>query len=156
MVFQEDAVKRMGEGFQGFFPFGGLEFAFPKGNRVPSHIGKFLLHFTVAFAVAGDFPFPEIRVGFWHYEEAAPLMPVPEATVHEHARAVFRQHDIRFSRQSRMIQSVSESVAPQIFPHDNLRLRIFAVYRRHIAMALFGSEVDGHGWEKRSRIIKGS
>ena len=66
----------------------------------------------------------------------APLMTMPEASIHEDARMVFAQYDVWVSRQPRVIHPVPEPSAPQVFPHHHLRLRILAPNGRHILVAL--------------------
>jgi hypothetical protein len=64
------------------------------------------------------------------------VVSVPEASVHENARPVFPQHDIWLSRQSRMVQSVSETVTPQKTPHHHLWFGVLAMYGGHVFMSL--------------------
>lgn len=63
-------------------------------------------------------------------------MTMPEASIHEDARMVFAQHNIRVPRQPRVIHPVPEPPAPQEFPHHHLRLRIPAPDGRHILVSL--------------------
>ena len=63
-------------------------------------------------------------------------MSVPEASIHEDASAVFRQHHIWLPRQPRMTEPVTESTPPQPLPHHFLWLRVLAFYGRHIGVSL--------------------
>ena len=69
-----------------------------------------------------------------HYE--LNLVSVPEASVHEYARMVFAEHQVRFARQALVVQSVSESMCPQPPAHHHLRLRVPASDGSHIPMSL--------------------
>ena len=68
-------------------------------------------------------------------------MTMPETTVYKDASSVFTQNDIRMSRQTFMVQSVSESTFPQPLAHNQLQLRVLIVNRRHVLMPLLWSEV---------------
>ena len=63
-------------------------------------------------------------------------MTVPEASAHEDAGAVFAQYDVRFSWQAWMVEPVSESVRPQVFPDKDFRLGVLAFNCRHVVVAL--------------------
>ena len=64
------------------------------------------------------------------------VMTMPEASVDENAGTVFTQHDVGFSWQSRMVESISESPMPQEMPHQHFRFGILAVYGSHVIVAL--------------------
>lgn len=63
-------------------------------------------------------------------------MTMPEATIHEDARMVFAQYDVWVSRQAWMVEPVSESVRPQVFPDKDFRLGVLAFNCRHVVVAL--------------------
>lgn len=63
-------------------------------------------------------------------------MPMPEATIHKDARSVFPQHNVRVPSQPRMIQPIAKTTTPQLFTHNNLRLRVFGTNARHVIMPL--------------------
>ena len=68
------------------------------------------------------------------------IVSVPKAPVHENARPVLPQHQIRMPRQPLVIQPISEPSFPQPTPHHHLRLRILRPNRRHIGVPLLGSD----------------
>lgn len=72
------------------------------------------------------------------------MMPMPKAAVHEDARAVFPHHDVRLSRQSRMVQAIAEAVVPQPPSHNHLRLRVLAVDGCHVRMPMLWREGIAH------------
>lgn len=98
MIFQEDMVQRKGQGLQGFLPDSRLQFAFPYHDSMPSHFCQPVQHLMVPLPVPPDFIHPEPGVRFRHHIIFAPLMSVPEASVHQNTGAIFPQHNIRFSR----------------------------------------------------------
>ena len=63
-------------------------------------------------------------------------MSVPEAPVDEDTGAVFAEDDVGLSRQSFAVDAIAESLTPQPFAHDDLRLRVFRADCRHRSMAL--------------------
>jgi hypothetical protein len=71
-------------------------------------------------------------------------MSVPETAVHEDARPVPTQHDVRLAGQSWVVQSVAEAVRPQVTPDHHFRLRILALNGSHIVVALFCGVYVGH------------
>lgn len=142
---EEYAVE--GESERGKRPFahGRFQFAFPDCYGVPAHVCQLPLHFSVAFLIARYLLRPEVRVALWHYELFAAIVTMPETTVHEHASPVFPQHDIRFPWQSRMVKPISKTACPQIFAHNDLRLRVLRTNGSHHSVALFLCKFVWHG-----------
>ena len=83
------------------------------------------------------------RIPHWSWTEhnTASFMSVPETAVHENDRPVLPEYQIRMSRKSRIIQSISEPTAEQELPDQQFRLRIPPFYRRHTAVSLFFREL---------------
>jgi hypothetical protein len=71
-------------------------------------------------------------------------MPMPETPVHEDARAIFLQYDVRRAWQTLHIDTETEAVCEKKFPYNHLRLRILASDARHASMPLFGSQFVCH------------
>ena len=94
----------MVEGVEGLFPVGGFQLTFPDSNAMPSHVSKPLLLLNVPLPVAVYLPLPEVDICFRHPEEAASLVPVPEAAVDKYHRMVFAQHDVGMSGQTWVVQ----------------------------------------------------
>lgn len=61
---------------------------------------------------------------------------MPKATVHEDAGPVFPQHDVGMPRQPWTVQSVTETMRPQILAHNHLWLRTLTADSSHILVAL--------------------
>ena len=129
-------IKGKGKRFQGLFPDGRFQFAFPNDDSMPSHFCQPMQHLMVPFLIPMNLILPELGVRFRHNIVFASFMSVPEASVHEDAGAVFAQHDVRFSWQAWMVEPVSESVRPQVFPDKDFRLGVLAFNCRHVVVAL--------------------
>ena len=136
MIFQEDMVQRKGQRLQGLLPDSRLQFAFPDNDGMPSHFSQPMQHLMVPFPVPPDFILPELGIRFRHHIIPAPFMSMPEASIHQNAGTILPEHNIRFSRQPWMIESIPESPSPQELPDKNLRFGILALDCRHIVMAL--------------------
>lgn len=111
---------------------------------MPPQSGQLVLHLHVPFPVTVHLLEPELGVRFRHGVISAPLVHVPEAAVHKDARAILPQHDVRFSRQPRMVQPIAEPPAPQKPPHNHLRPRVLPTNSRHTPVPLFRSKMVGH------------
>ena len=59
-------------------------------------------------------------------------MSMPETPVHEDARPVFLQHQIRMTRQPLVVEPIAESPLPQPTPHYHLGLRVLPPDGRHV------------------------
>ena len=110
---------------------------------MPAHGGELAAHLPVPFLVPLHLIDTERRVSLRHRVTFAALVSVPETTVDKDARPVLPHHDVGFPRKARMIQTVTEAMSPQPFPHHHLRLGVFAVDGSHIGVALGGSERTG-------------
>lgn len=144
MIVQENTVERVNQAFQSRLPTVFFQLALPYRNPVPAHLREFQLHFDVSPTVSVNLRFPEVNIRPRHYKRFAALMSMPETSVYENAGSIFPQHNIWFSRQPRMIEPVSETIVPQVFTHDNLRLGILSMNRCHAMMSLFWSQWVGH------------
>ena len=139
VVLEEDFVEGVGKGLEGLLPLVGTEFAFPDGDGVPSHGGKFVLHFLVAGFVAGHLVLPEGGVGLGHLVVRTALVSVPEAAIDEDASAVASEHDVGFAWQARVVEPIAEAMRPQIAAHQQLGFGVLAVDCRHVCMPLWGN-----------------
>ena len=63
-------------------------------------------------------------------------MSVPETAVDEDAGAVFSKHDVRTPRQTRMVQTIPESVGEQVLPDYHFRLGVGRVNGSHVFVPL--------------------
>jgi len=72
-----------------------LNLAFPDNHNPPTHSKQLIADGLVPFPIGCKLFAPKTFVAFWHCCISATLMPVPEATMHEYYRTVFRQYDIR-------------------------------------------------------------
>ena len=117
-------------------PLVGAEFAFPDGDGVPPHSGEFVLHFQVTCFVASHLVLPEGGVGLGHLVVGTTFVSVPEAAVDEDAGAVASEHDVGFAGQAGIVQTITETIPPQIAAHQQLGFGVLAVDRRHVCMSL--------------------
>ena len=142
MVFQVNMVERIFQCQERLFPFLGFQLTFPYRHAVPPHSCQFLLYPLVTFDVACDFSCPELRVRFGNDVIFATLMTMPETAVDKDTGAVFPQHNVWTSRQTRMVQAVSESVSKQILPDYHFRLGVGRMNGSHVFVPLvFGEDV---------------
>ena len=137
---------------------GRLQFTLPHRDAVPPHPCQFLLRLPVPLYVSCYLLYPISPVCHRNLTTfrilnivnplviqrevsgKAYIMPMPEASIHEYARPVLPQHQVRMSRQPLMIQPIPESPAPQPPAHNHLRFSVLRPYRRHILMPLFFGE----------------
>lgn len=70
---------------------------------------------------------------------------MPEAAVHEDARAVFGQHDVRCPWQCADTFAEPVSTMPQFTPDRLFGACVLRVYAGHAIVALFGCHAVRHG-----------
>lgn len=104
---------------------------------MPPHFCQLVSLFLVPHLVALYFRFPEICVALGYHETAAALMTVPEATVDKDDSPVLAHHYVGVSRQSRMVEPISETTSKQVLAHHYFRLRPLASDGCHTLVALF-------------------
>ena len=122
-------VESEGKRFQGLFPDGRFQFAFPYHDRVPAHFSQFVHYLKIPLLIAQNLILPELGVRFRHNVVFASFMSVPEAANHKDDRTILAHHDVWMSRQSRMVQPVTEPMSKEIPPNQYLWFGILAVYR---------------------------
>lgn len=76
----------------------GIELTFPDGHHMPSHLRQLVLHLDVTLFIALYLMPPKFHVGLRQTILVAPLMSMPEASVHEDASAVLAKHYIGRTR----------------------------------------------------------
>lgn len=100
--------------------------------------------FLIIFAV---FPYlfrPPFCARFRNHKIFAAFMSVPETSVDKNDGFVFRQNNVRFSRQGLDVYPVPEPFAEKVFPYEKLGLGVLCPDLRHIVAAgFFGVDV-GH------------
>lgn len=124
MVLKVDVVKGVGEGSECLFPFVRLQLALPNNDNVPAHVGKTLLLLLVTLTVAVYFLLPKVSISLGHSEVITALVSMPKAAVHEYTSTILPQHNVGMPRQPRVVQPIPETLSPQVFTHNNLRLRV--------------------------------
>ena len=129
-------VKCESKRFKRIVSFVGFQLTLPYNDYMPSHLCQLPLLFLVTLFVTHDFLLPKVGIRLRKSEVLTAIMSVPEAAVDKHTRAVLAQHDIGMTGQTRIVQSVSESLSPQIFAHKYLRLGIRRANRSHIFVSL--------------------
>ena len=153
MVLQINPVQRESQRVESLFASFRGQFALPHRDAVPSHPRQLLLRRKVALLIPTDFRHPKrpIRLRNFaantiHYSFFTihlwqrHTVSVPETPVHENARPVFPQHQVRMPRQSFVVQPIAESPTPQPTPHNPLRLRVLRPNRCHRRVSLFRRE----------------
>jgi hypothetical protein len=121
---------------------------------MPAHFSQFALFLLIALFVPANLRHPKVTVRLrnlaalrtlnhiFHLSSAIRhpwqrhVMTMPKTSIDEDARPVFPQHQVRMTRQSLMVQAVSESPTPQPKTHNHFRLRILRVNRSHINVPL--------------------
>ena len=141
MVLQVDVIEGESKSLQCLFPHLGLQLTLPHRDAVPSHLCQLSLLFLIPFFVTLDFLLPKISIRLGYPEVLAAFVPMPEATVDKHTRAVLAQHNVRMARQPWIVQPVSKSMAPQIFAHKYLRVRVRRANRSHVLVTLLWCEL---------------
>ena len=144
MILEPYPVQSKRQRLERSLPFRRFQLTLPYADRVPAHLRQSALLLLVPLFVPSDFLHPELAVRLrnltalrtLHYPRVH-MMSVPEAAVHEYARSVFPQHQVRMSWQPFVVQPVSESPLPQPPPHNPFRLRVLGTNRRHVLMDLF-------------------
>jgi hypothetical protein len=71
-------------------------------------------------------------------------MFVPQATVYEHHRPVFRKDEIRATGQISNVKPIPITLGEQSLADYAFRLRVFPADARHAVAALLGCEYIGH------------
>lgn len=100
---------------------------------MPSGIYKLNLRLLISGYILAEFLVPELPVRLRISGESATRMPVPEATVNENHGPVFRQHDVRGSRQITAVQSKTIPKLVQHLPYCQLRFRVLSPDGGHVA-----------------------
>ena len=154
MVLQPDVVQGEGDRVQRFFTLRWFQFALPYRDAVPAHLRQLTLLLLVPFLVPPYLRHPEVAVrlrnlaalriskyvftplALWRGVRGETPMPMPEASIHEDACPVLPQHQVRMSRQSLIVQSVSESPTPQPTMHNQFWLRVLRMDCSHIGTPL--------------------
>ena len=126
MIFQKDMVQGKSQRLQGLLPDSRLQFAFPDNDGMPSHFCQPMQHLMVPFLIPSDLILPELGIRLRNHVILASLMSMPEAAIHQNTGTILPEHNIRFSRQPRMIEPIPESPSPQELPDKNLRFGILA------------------------------
>lgn len=93
--------------------------------------------------VAVDLLVPERCIPSWSLCSTTPLVPMPEASVHENHRPVFRQHNIGTPGEIPSMQPVPITHRMQHRPHNHLRPRVLVSHARHDLTALLAREHIG-------------
>ena len=66
-------------------------------------------------------------------------MAMPKTTIHENSSSIFSQHQVRMTRQARMIQPITESPGKEVFPHQHLGFCVPTSDGSHATMTLLFS-----------------
>ena len=136
MVFDKDVVDGEDERLKGCLPYLWLQLTFPYRDTMPPHAGKPFLLLLVPASVAFNLRLPEGGPALWHDKKFAAFMAVPKTAVDKDDRAILAHHDVRMSRQPRVVHPIPEPVRKQIAAHHHFGFGCLAVYGCHAAASL--------------------
>ena len=122
-----------------------LELAFPDDQDLPAPAAQPADMLPVVRHVPGKFVRPELPVALGGGGALAALVPVPEAAMHEHHRAMPGQHDIRLAGEVRSLEPEAVASAVQQAADLTLRAGILAPDLRHVPAALGLGKGVRHG-----------
>lgn len=107
-----------------------LQRTLPNNSNPPARCPERLLVSRVDFAVAFDLCAPEFLMRGGPLEQVA-VMPMPEAAVNEQHGSVFGKYEIRFARQTPVVEPKAETASMQPLSQDQLGLRVLSLYAGH-------------------------
>jgi hypothetical protein len=119
-------------------------FAFPNNDNLPAAPSKLTDFSPIARDVSVNLLVPEIDVRLWPFSSVAVSMTMPEATVDKDNRLISGQHDIRFARQVRRMQTKSVTHCVQQAAHTQLRSGITGLNPAHQFASLARIENVSH------------
>ena len=90
IVVEIDATERMLDAAQRSGSFASLQLAFPHLDHVPAHTPQLHPVPGIARLIALNLLLPEAGICLRQAEIAAPLMPMPETSIHEYNCSVLR------------------------------------------------------------------
>ena len=129
-------ISPLDEKSYGVFADGLPELAFPYDNDIPAHEPQSFLIPDVAFPVADELGLPVVRVRAWHPEAWMSFVHVPEASVNEHSRPVFREDYIGRAGITFVVLAVTEACCEEPFADVNFGLGVRAPYSGHVVVSL--------------------
>lgn len=138
---------------RGIGDLGGVQFSraakrtFPDGQDSPACLSQSMASFGVVEPVFVNFTDPKVSVRLRNLEQLT-AVAMPEATVNQHYRVVFRQDQIWFSRKASIIQLVPEPLGKKKLPHLQFRFSVRAANARHAKASTFGCKDIGHKWNR--------
>ena len=137
---------------QGFWQaFQGLRIAsgaLPNGEYTPAHFYKLLSGALVAIDICLQFGCPKRRPRGRRFGIFAPLVGVPEASVHEDRYLAARHRDVGSARQVTTMQSEAVPQCEQRLAYQHLRQGVFAPDAGHHLAAFRGADDVDHGGSK--------
>ena len=104
--------------------------------------------------VGGKLAFPEAVILRRHVGELAVPMSMPVTAINKNGGIEFWQPQVRSTRQSVVVQSVSKTSSVKIAAYDLLRFGVLRPDQTHDLAALFRCEDVGHrtSWSARSVV----
>lgn len=113
-----------------------LQGAFPDDSHTPSKVAKHRCIARVPVDISLEFLLPELAVRLWRRGVPTAFVPVPETAMNEYHGPVFREHQIRRSRQISYMKPVPESPGEQKGAKHSFRPHVLPPNARHHAAAL--------------------
>lgn len=97
--------------------------------------------FLIVGDVALKFLFPEGLIAFWGRGVFTPFVPVPETAVYEDDGFIFRQNDVRLTRQGTDVFAEAVSGAVQHGADEDFRFGVFSPDFTHVPASFVWSQV---------------
>lgn len=125
-----DSVRTSLEVLLDFFP--------PEPQDYPSLFLELLVDFLIPLNVTLYLCDPEVPILLDVLFVVLPVVPVPELAVAEHGHLLPDEHDVGLSGDVLDVLPVTQASGPELFPEQNLDLRILAADTGHVVVDLLG------------------
>lgn len=148
---------------QGCHSFWWLQAAFPQEQHPPAPCTKLFCGFYIVRLIAADFIQPPLRTGFGHYKVAAACVTMPETPLYKNHRLVFRQYDIRLTRQFAAMQCKPKTSPVKMRTYQQFRFGVCAPNAAHIiaprcpiVYVCHGPKLPGNkqGTKKKGQLLR--
>lgn len=110
-----------------------LEAALPNHRHTPALFEQFQNNALISFGILVQFAFPKGSIRRRRSVPPTSRMPMPETPMNEDSSLIHPEYEIRFTRQRRIMKTVSEPFRVESTPQRKLRLRVFATNAGHHA-----------------------
>lgn len=104
-----------------------LDRAFPDDRHPPTQSSKCCHSSRISFLVSPELFIPELRSCLGQTEVRAPLMPMPETSMHEDDRSPFGQDKIRLPRKLPAVKAEAIAIPPKLPSNDQFWFGVFGL-----------------------------